>query len=56
MNYLFLIPISISLGGVALAAFLWSLHTNQYEDLEGAAARVLLPNATPISPRDKSKN
>ena len=43
MNYLFLIPISISLGG-------------QYEDLEGAAARVLLPNATPISPRDKSEN
>ncbi|AKH98797.1 cytochrome oxidase maturation protein, cbb3-type [Hoeflea sp. IMCC20628] len=55
MNYLFLIPISISLGAIGLGAFLWSLHTNQYEDLEGAAVRVLNPDAPPIPPR-KSPN
>ncbi|TIU32099.1 MAG: cbb3-type cytochrome oxidase assembly protein CcoS [Mesorhizobium sp.] len=27
---------------MGLAAFLWSLRTGQYEDLDGAAERVLL--------------
>lgn len=52
MNYLFLIPISLGLGGVALVAFLWNLRTNQYEDLDGAAERVLLPNAAPDCPAE----
>ena len=38
---LYLIPISLLLGGVALFAFLWTLKHGQYEDLEGAAARIL---------------
>lgn len=36
-----LIVMSLLLGGIALAIFLWSLQSNQYEDLEGAAARIL---------------
>ena len=36
-----LIPAALTLGGLGLAAFLWSLKTNQYEDLEGAAWRAL---------------
>ncbi|MGF1500964.1 MAG: cbb3-type cytochrome oxidase assembly protein CcoS [Paracoccaceae bacterium] len=36
-----LIPISLLLGGIGLAAFLWALRTNQYDDLEGDAARIL---------------
>ena len=36
-----LIPVSLLLGGVGLAAFLWSLRANQYEDLEGDAWRIL---------------
>ena len=36
-----LIPISLIFGAIALAAFFWSLHTGQYEDLEGAAERIL---------------
>lgn len=36
-----LIPCALFLGGLGLAAFLWSLRTNQYEDLEGAAWRAL---------------
>lgn len=36
-----LIPIALFLGLLGLAAFIWSLRSNQYEDLEGAAARIL---------------
>jgi cbb3-type cytochrome oxidase maturation protein len=36
-----LIPAALFLGGLGLAAFLWSLRTGQYEDLEGAAWRAL---------------
>lgn len=39
---LYLIPISLGLGVIGLAAFLWSLKSGQYEDLDGAAERVLL--------------
>ncbi len=38
----FLIPVSLLLGGVGLAGFLWALRSRQYEDLDGAAARILL--------------
>jgi len=37
-----LIPLALFLGGLGLAAFLWSLKNGQYEDLDGAAERVLL--------------
>jgi len=36
-----LIPVSLLLGGIGLAAFLWSLRSNQYDDLEGDAWRIL---------------
>ena len=39
---LFLIPVALFLGGLGLAAFLWSLKSGQYEDLEGAANRILI--------------
>jgi cbb3-type cytochrome oxidase maturation protein len=32
-----LIPAALVLGGLGLAAFLWSLNTGQYDDLEGSA-------------------
>jgi cbb3-type cytochrome oxidase maturation protein len=38
---LWLIPLSLTLGLCALAAFLWALRTGQYEDLDGAAVRIL---------------
>ena len=40
-NLLLLIPIALFLGGLGLAAFLWSLKTGQYDDLDGAAERIL---------------
>jgi cbb3-type cytochrome oxidase maturation protein len=43
MNYLaVLVPLAILMGVVGLAAFLWSLRSGQYEDLDGAAERILL--------------
>ena len=43
MNVLvFLIPLAIAIGLLALYGLFWSLKRNQYEDLEGAAYRVLL--------------
>ncbi len=42
MNVLvYLVPIALALGLAGLAAFLWSLRSGQYEDMEGAALRVL---------------
>ena len=38
---LVLVPLALALGGLGLAAFLWSLRSGQYDDLEGAAVRVL---------------
>ncbi len=40
-NLIFIIPVALFLGGLGLAAFLWSLKTGQYDDLEGAAWRAL---------------
>jgi cbb3-type cytochrome oxidase maturation protein len=37
----FLIPIALFLGGIGLAAFIWSLKSGQFEDLDGAAMRIL---------------
>lgn len=36
-----LIPIAVALGAVALVAFLWTLRSGQYDDLDGAAERIL---------------
>jgi cbb3-type cytochrome oxidase maturation protein len=42
MNVLvYLVPMALGLGLAALFAFLWSMRDGQYEDMEGAALRVL---------------
>ena len=38
---LVLIPVALFLGALGLAAFLWTMKSGQYEDLDGAAARIL---------------
>jgi cbb3-type cytochrome oxidase maturation protein len=38
---LYLVPMALLLGLTGLAAFLWSLKHGQYDDVEGAALRVL---------------
>lgn len=44
---IYLIPVSLLLGGGALVAFLWSLKSGQYEDLDGAANRILFDDDSP---------
>ena len=42
MNVLiYLIPIALILGLIGLGAFIWSLKSGQYDDLDGAARRIL---------------
>lgn len=38
---LVLIPLALCLGGAGLAAFFWSLRAGQYDDMDGAAHRIL---------------
>lgn len=38
----FLIPIALFMGLAGLAAFLWSMRSGQYEDMDGAAQRILI--------------
>jgi cbb3-type cytochrome oxidase maturation protein len=38
---IYLVPIALVLGLTGLAAFMWSLKAQQYDDLDGAAVRVL---------------
>jgi cbb3-type cytochrome oxidase maturation protein len=38
---IYLIPIALTLGLAGLAAFLWALKNGQFEDLDGAAWRIL---------------
>ncbi|MCP4183863.1 MAG: cbb3-type cytochrome oxidase assembly protein CcoS [Hyphomicrobiales bacterium] len=40
-NLLILIPVALGLGLLGLMAFVWSLKSRQYEDLDGAAQRIL---------------
>lgn len=51
-DFLFLVPISIAMGVIGLIAFLWSLRCDQYDDLDGAAYRVLDEDDTPIEKTD----
>jgi cbb3-type cytochrome oxidase maturation protein len=38
---LYLIPIALFLGLLGLAAFLWAMRSGQFDDLDGAAQRIL---------------
>lgn len=37
-----LIPIALAMGLLGLAAFFWALKGGQFDDCEGAAARILI--------------
>ena len=48
---LFLIPAALLLGFVGLLAFVWSAKNGQYDDLDGAANRILFDD----DKKDKDK-
>lgn len=39
---LLLIPIALFLGCLGLVGFIWALRTGQFDDMDGAAARILI--------------
>jgi cbb3-type cytochrome oxidase maturation protein len=41
-SLIYLMPVAILLGSAGLGAFIWSLRSGQYEDMDGAAQRMLL--------------
>lgn len=45
---LLLIPIALGLGILGLLAFLWSIKSGQFDDLEGAAERILYDDDLPL--------
>ncbi len=47
-DYYYLIPVALGLGVAGLAAFMWSLRNRQYDDLDGAAERILFDDDRPI--------
>ena len=50
----FLIPVTLCLGAIGLAAFFWSLRNGQYDDLAGDAERILFDRQdTPLT-RDRT--
>lgn len=52
MNALvFLLPIALGLGLLGLIAFIWSLNSGQYDDLDGASQRILDDDEGPQSRR-----
>jgi len=50
---MFLIPTAIALGAIGLAAFVWSVKSGQFDDLEGDASRILFDDE---APQPKKKN
>jgi len=51
MEILFLlIPLAVVLMVVAVVFFLWTVKTGQYDDLEGAAHRILMDDDDPMIP------
>ncbi|MCB1803271.1 MAG: cbb3-type cytochrome oxidase assembly protein CcoS [Gammaproteobacteria bacterium] len=45
-----LIPLAVGLMAVAIAFFLWTVRTGQYDDLEGPAHRILMDDDDPKIP------
>ena len=39
---IYLIPIALLLGLSGLAAFFWAMRSGQFDDMDGAAARILI--------------
>jgi cbb3-type cytochrome oxidase maturation protein len=52
---IFLIPIALFTALLGLAAFLWSLKSKQYEDLQGAASRILFEDEDRNHDQNKPK-
>jgi len=53
---LYLVPAALFLGLLGLAAFLWALKSGQFDDLDGAAERILIDEDKPAGTKaDQAK-
>ncbi|MBP6382493.1 MAG: cbb3-type cytochrome oxidase assembly protein CcoS [Pseudomonadales bacterium] len=48
-----LIPVTTILLGLAIAAYLWSVNSGQFDDLDKAARSILFDDTDSASPRDE---
>ncbi len=53
---IYLVPVALILGLLGLAAFIWSIKSGQYDDLEGAALRILIDDDDYIPARSGKNN
>lgn len=51
----YLVPMALTLGLLGLGAFLWSMKTGQYDDLDGAAWRAIMDDDDLPPPRDAAE-
>ncbi len=51
-----LIPAALFLGLLGLAAFLWALKSGQFDDLDGAAERILFDDDDDFPPGDDASD
>jgi cbb3-type cytochrome oxidase maturation protein len=49
-SLIYLIPIALFLGLLGLAAFLWAMRSGQFDDLDGAAERILFDDEAESPP------
>jgi cbb3-type cytochrome oxidase maturation protein len=54
-DFFYLIPIALVLGAIGLLVFLWSLRSGQYDDLDGAAERILFDDDVPLPENTNAK-
>ncbi|HEV2515830.1 MAG TPA: cbb3-type cytochrome oxidase assembly protein CcoS [Devosia sp.] len=47
-SFMWLVPFSVLLGLAGLAIFMWTLRDGQYDDLDGAAERILYDDDEPL--------
>ena len=43
-----LIPLALFLGLAGLAAFFWAMRSGQFDDMDGAALRILIDEDLPV--------
>lgn len=46
---IYMVPVALLLGLIGLGAFIWSLKSGQFDDLDGDARRILIDDDTPKS-------
>ena len=51
---LLLIPVTLAMGAVGLAAFFWAVKNNQFEDPDGDACRILQADDHPLLPHGRA--